>query len=582
MWHPHRVSAVDPAESTNPESAAMATSALHSLWGNLWTSHRETKSLLTLSRIRQSAGHTPTTTEQDKTSPAPAQDATKGPGAPQSPGNPGPGYTPARLTGLVLGPALFVAAMLFFTPEGLSPEGQAVLAVTLWVATWWITEAIPIPVTSLLPVVLMPLTGALEGDLVVSAYGNDIIFLFIGGFTLAIAMEKWNLHQRIALSIVSAIGTSPKRIVLGFMVATAFLSMWVSNTAATMMMIPVGLAVVYQAAHTLRGGEHAAELPKFEKSIVFGIGYAATIGGLGTLIGTPPLAILAATVGELFGETISFGQWMLFGVPIVILLLAFTWFFLTNVSFKVRFKHLPGGAELIRSEKKALGAMSHEEKAVLVVFLGVAFMWVTRSFIWEDVLPGISDGIIAIIATVVLFTLPTRRADEKRIMQWEDSKKIPWGILLLFGGGLAIAAGFVETGLSGWIGEQLRALDGVNVILIILLATALVLFMTEITSNAATATMILPVMAAFAIALGVHPYALMVPCAMAANCAFMLPVGTPPNAILFGTGKVTIMEMVRTGFWLNIVALLLIVVAVLYVLPALWGIDLMSTPAAFQ
>lgn len=206
----------------------------------------------------------------------------------------------------------------------------------------------------------------------------------------------------------------------------------------------------------------------------------------------------------------------------------------------------------------------------------------TRSFIWEDVLPGISDGIIAIIATVVLFTLPTRRADERRIMQWEDSKKIPWGILLLFSGGLAIAAGFVETGLSGWIGEQLRALDGVDVILIILLATALVLFMTEITSNAATATMILPVMAAFAIALGIHPFALMVPCAMAANCAFMLPVGTPPNAILFGTGKVTIMEMVKTGFWLNIAALLLIVAAVLYVLPSLWGIDLMSTPAAFQ
>lgn len=561
----------------------MATSALHSLWGNLWTSHRETKSLLTLSRIRQSSGRNPTTTDQDKESGSTTvQVAQKGPGLPEGSRNPGPGYTPARITGLILGPTLFVAAMLFFNPEGLSSEGQAVFAITLWVATWWITEAIPIPVTSLLPVVLMPLTGALEGDIVVSSYGNDIIFLFIGGFSLAIAMEKWNLHQRIALSIVSAIGTSPRRIVLGFMVATAFLSMWVSNTAATMMMIPVGLAVVYQAAQSLRGGEHAAELPKFEKSVVFGIAYAATIGGLGTLIGTPPLAILAATVGELFGETISFGRWMMFGVPIVVILLSFTWFYLTHVSFKVRLKHLPGGAELIRSEKKALGGMSHEEKAVLTVFLGVAFMWVTRSFIWEDVLPGISDGVIAIMATVFLFTLPTRRADEKRIMQWEDSKKIPWGILLLFGGGLAIAAGFVDTGLSGWIGEQLRVLDGVNVILVIVLATALVLFMTEITSNAATATMILPVMAAFAIALGVHPLALMVPCAMAANCAFMLPVGTPPNAILFGTGKVTIMEMVKAGFWLNIAALFLIVAAVLFVLPYLWGIDLMSIPPAFQ
>ncbi|MFD0046590.1 SLC13 family permease [Pseudarthrobacter scleromae] len=523
------------------------------------------------------------TTEQDKKpGSTTVRDSRKGPRSPEGFRSPGPGYTPPRLTGLILGPALFVAAMLFFNPEGLSSEGQAVFATTLWVATWWITEAIPIPVTSLLPVVLLPLTGALEGSAVVSAYGNDIIFLFIGGFSLAIAMEKWNLHQRIALAIVSAIGTGPRRIVLGFMVATAFLSMWVSNTAATMMMIPVGLAVVYQASHTLKGGEHEGELPKFEKSVVFGIAYAATIGGLGTLIGTPPLAILAATVGELFGETISFGQWMLFGVPIVVILLSFAWFYLTNVAFKVRFKHLPGGAELIRSERKALGGMSHEEKAVLAVFLGVAFMWVTRSFIWEEVLPGISDGIIAIMATVVLFALPTRRADEKRIMQWEDSKKIPWGILLLFGGGLALAAGFVETGLSGWIGEQLRVLDGANVILIILLATALVLFLTEITSNAATATMILPVMAAFAIALGIHPLALMVPCAMAANCAFMLPVGTPPNAILFGTGKVTIMEMVKAGFWLNIAALFLIVAAALFLLPTLWGIDLMSTPPAFK
>lgn len=561
----------------------MATSALHSLWEDLWTSHRETKNLLTLSRIRQFSRRNPTTAEQEKGPGfAVARQAPEAAGSPQGSGGPGPGYTPARITGLILGPALFVVSMLFFNPEGLSPEGQAVFATTLWVATWWITEAIPIPVTSLLPVVLLPLTGALDGDVVVSAYGNDIIFLFIGGFSLAIAMEKWNLHQRIALAIVSAIGTSPQRIVLGFMVATAFLSMWVSNTAATMMMIPVGLAVVYQASHALKGGEHAGELSKFEKSVVFGIAYAATIGGLGTLIGTPPLAILAATVGELFGETISFGQWMLFGVPIVVILLSFAWFYLTNVSFKVRFKHLPGGAELIRSERKALGGMSHEEKAVLAVFLGAAFLWVTRSFIWEDVLPGISDGIIAIMATVVLFALPTRRAGEKRIMQWEDSKKIPWGILLLFGGGLALAAGFVESGLSEWIGEQLRVLGGANVILIILLATALVLFLTEITSNAATATMILPVMAAFAIALGIHPFALMVPCAMAANCAFMLPVGTPPNAILFGTGKVTIMEMVKAGFWLNLAALFLIVGAVLYLLPPLWGIDLMSTPPAYQ
>lgn len=563
----------------------MTTNAINSLWANLWKAHYDIKSLLTFSmRQDQNESKAQTNMQSGTRQNRSVVETAKGSHSPKSPDGPGPGpgYTPARIVGFVLGPSLFLAAQLFFNPAGLSPEGQDVLAVTLWVATWWITEAIPIPVTSLLPIVLMPLTGALEGDEVVSAYGNDIIFLFLGGFSLAIAMEKWNLHQRIALSIVSAIGTSPRRLVLGFMVATAFLSMWVSNTAATMMMIPVGLAVVYQASRSLKDEDHANELPKFEKSIVFGIGYAATIGGLGTLIGTPPLAILAATVGELFGETISFGGWMLFGVPIVVLLLAFTWVYLTNVSFKVSFKHLPGGADLIREEKRSLGGMSFEEKSVLAVFLGVAFMWVTRSFIWDDIVPGISDGVIAIIGTIILFSLPTRNNEEKRIMRWEDSKKIPWGILLLFGGGLAIAAGFVSTGLSEWIGEQLRSLDGINVIIIIILATALVLFMTEITSNAATATMILPVMAAFALALNIHPYAIMVPCAMAANCAFMLPVGTPPNAIIFGTGKISIMEMVKTGFWLNIAALVLIVGAVLFVLPGLWGIDLMSIPPAFQ
>lgn len=563
----------------------MATALQHlgPIWNNLWAAHHQIKAHLMFSKRRE-PGRIQQSLHEDCADDgrSVALDTEQRPENPEKQGDPDPGYTPARLTGLILGPLLFVLTLTFFQPDGLAPEARAVLASTLWVATWWITEAIPIPVTSLLPVVLFPLTGALDGDAVVSAYGNDIIFLFIGGFCLAIAMEKWNLHQRVALSIVSAIGTSPRRIVLGFMVATGFLSMWVSNTAATMMMIPVGLAVAYQAARSLRGGKHADELPKFEKSIVFGIGYGATIGGLGTLIGTPPLAILAATVGELYGTSISFAGWMMFGVPVVAVLLTLTWLYLTGVKYKVGFKHLPGGAELIKGEKRALGGMSSQEKAVLSVFLTVAFLWVTRSFIWEDILPGISDGLIAIIGTVILFALPSRAAGRKNILEWEDSKKIPWGILLLFGGGLAIAAGFVDSGLSNWIGEQLQLLDGTNVIVIIILSTTLVLFLTEITSNAATATMILPVMAAFAVALNIHPYALMVPCAMAANCAFMLPVGTPPNAIMFGTGKLTIMEMVKAGFWVNLVALALIVATVIFVLPTMWGIDLTSLPAGFR
>ncbi|MBY4208052.1 SLC13/DASS family transporter [Rhodococcus fascians] len=560
----------------------MSTYSALRVWDELWKSHRQIKSFVLFSVGRGSFSSEPVGARSGGSSSAsiyrpdqPRNDEPKS-------GPPG-GYTTARLVGLALGPLLFVLTLLFFRSEGLSSGGVAVLASTLWIATWWITEVVPIPVTSLLPVVLLPLTGAVDGDLVVSAYGADIIFLFLGGFSLAIAMEKWNLHKRIALTIVSMIGTSPRRIILGFMIATSFLSMWVSNTAATMMMIPVGLAVAYQAAQALKNGEFVEEIPKFEKCIVFAIGYSATIGGLGTLIGTPPLAVLAAVSGELFGQTISFGAWMLVGVPVVILLLAFTWFYLTFVVYRFGFTELPGGKDVILQEKSSLGDLSSEEKVVLAVFIGTAFMWITRGFIWDDLLPGISDGIIAVTAAVVLFMVPTRSTgSDTRILQWEDSKKIPWGILLLFGGGLAIAAGFVETGLSEWVGERLLVLDGLNIVLVVVVAAALVLFLTEITSNAATATMILPVMAAFGLALGVHPYLLMVPTAMAANCAFMLPVGTPPNAVMFGTGKIAIMDMVRIGFWINLSSLFLLVAATFFLMPYAWGIDLYSVPTEFE
>ncbi|WP_163527328.1 SLC13 family permease [Halobacillus ihumii] len=553
----------------------MERGTITTLWRGLWTSHKQTKNLLTFSHDN-SARKTEALKNHEERQPA----AAGGPSGNKKKS----AYTTAQLVGLILGPSLFLITLLFLNPPGLNPEAQAVLASTLWIATWWITEAIPIPVTSVLPIILLPITGAMDGDSVVSAYGNDIIFLFLGGFVIAMAMEKWNLHKRIALAIISLIGTSPQRIILGFMVATGFLSMWVSNTAATMMMIPIGLAIVHQASDSLKKGKHASELPKFEKAVIFGIGYAGTIGGLGTLIGTPPLSILAATAGELYDTEISFAGWMVFGIPIAAVLIAIAWLYLTKVIYKVNLSELPGGKEKIHSERKALGLTSFEEKAVLAVFLFAAFMWITRTFIWENIVhvPGISDGMIAMVATALLFTIPTKREDGTRIMEWRDSKDIPWGILLLFGGGLAIAAGFTETGLSDWVGEQLTVLQGMNFIIILLVSTAVVLFLTEITSNTATGTMILPVVAALAIALNVHPYALMVPCAMAANCAFMLPVGTPPNAIMFGTGKVKIIEMVKNGFWLNIIALILIVLAVYFILPVMWGINLQEIPSKFQ
>ncbi|PZM61899.1 SLC13 family permease [Paenibacillus dendritiformis] len=530
-----------------------------SAWRSLWAQHKRTKEILTVSGQATDQGCIQPGVKSNKP------------------------YAKAQLVGFILGPVLFMLTMLFFQPEGLSAEGKSVLAVTLWIAVWWITEAIPIPATSLLPLILLPVTGAMQGNVVASSYGNDIIFLFLGGFFIATAMEKWNLHKRMALSIISVIGTSTQRILLGFMAATGFLSMWVSNTAAVMMMVPMGLAITAQIASTLAGKPEEEELPKFEKSLIFGIGYAGTIGGLGTLIGTPPNIILVAQMNELFGITISFAQWMLFAVPVVLLMLFFTWLYLGRMKFRTSIRQLPGGRELIQSERSKLGNTSFEEGMVGLVFVLAAFMWITREFLWVDgglfmPIPGISDGMIAIMAAALLFIIPAKAESSSRILNWSDSKDIPWGVLLLFGGGLAIAAGFRSSGLSDWMGEQLTMLDGFHLIVIISCATLLIMMMTEITSNTATATMILPVVAALAIALGIHPFALMIPCAMAANCAFMLPVGTPPNAIIFGTGKLKIIDMVRAGFSVNVFATLIIILAVYYLLPIVFGIDLNVIP----
>ena len=538
-------------------------SSVVSAWDMLWRSHREAKRLLLFAMPVRAGKDADLKIKSEQTMKE------------EKP----PSYKTPQKIGLLLGPALFFAVLLFFFPEGLSYEGRMVLATTLWVAVWWITEAVPIPAASLLPIVLLPLTGALEGAAVTSSYGDPIVFLFLGGFLIALAMERWNLHKRIALNIISVVGTSTSRIVLGFMAATGFLSMWVSNTAAVMMMLPIGTAIIHQVSAVIKSERKdlAAEEAKFSKALIFSIGYAGTIGGLGTLIGTPPNIILAANIKKLYGVEVSFGGWMAFAVPVVVILLVAVWLYLTKVAHPIKMKELPGGKELILEEKRKLGKMSFEETMVLLVFGFAAFMWVTRTFLWDDKIPGIDDTMIAIFAASLLFLIPSLNKGG-RVLDWSVSKDLPWGILLLFGGGLALATGFKETGLAEWIGGRLTVLDGFNFVVIVIISTALVLFLTEITSNTATATMILPVLASLALALNVHPYALMVPAAMAANCAFMLPVGTPPNAIIFASGKLKISEMVRTGFVINIFTLILIVGAVFYILPHLWGVDLTVFP----
>lgn len=318
-------------------------------WNSLWRQHNRTKGLLNIFSYKKDIDKA---AEQRKTKEEAATKSSSEP--PSSPNQPKQAYSKAQMIGLLLGPTLFILTMAFFNPEGLASEARAVLAVTLWIATWWVTEALPIPATSLLPLILLPTTGALEGSAVASSYGDDVIFLFLGGFFIATAMEKWNLHKRMALLIISLIGTSTQRILLGFMVATGFISMWVSNTAAVMMMIPMGLAITAQVASALKDKPEEKDFPKFEKSLIFGIGYAGTIGGVGTLIGTPPNIILAGQMREIFGIEISFATWMLFGIPVVAIMLLFTWFYLGRVAFKTEIKSLPGGKAVIQDERKSL------------------------------------------------------------------------------------------------------------------------------------------------------------------------------------------------------------------------------------
>lgn len=498
-------------------------------------------------------------------------------GAPM-PENKAVSYTKVQLAGLIIGPLLFVLTLLFLESGSLDSSGIFVVAAALWIATWWVTEAIPIPATSLLPLVLFPMGGVMTNQDTASFYGDDIVFLFLGGFLLAVAMEKWNLHTRIALSIIKAIGTTTATILLGFMISTALLSMFVSNTAAVMIMIPIGLAIIKEA-HSLSTPELQRDVKLFEKALVLGIGYAGTIGGLGTLIGTPPLIILAGQMKQIFDVELNFAQWMLVGVPVVIVMLGLAWVYMNFFQFKHGMKQLPGGRKIITDELDKLGKVSTEEKWVLAVFILAATLWIVRGFFFDQFAftELLGDGSIAMLAAVLLFIIPSNKQNG-RVLDWGVAKDLPWGVLLLFGGGLALAGSIVATGVDQWIGEMLAGVGGMPLILMIAIVALLILFLTEFTSNTATATMILPVLAGLSIALDVHPLALMIPAAMAANCAFMLPVGTPPNAIVFGTGKVSIGEMMKAGFGLNIIAALIIIAVVYLWVPVVYGIDLLTFP----
>ncbi len=481
-----------------------------------------------------------------------------------------------KRTGLVLGPLSFFILLFFFKVDGLSDEARATLAAAAWISIWWITEAISISATALLPFVLFPLTGVMSVQATAGAFANQMIFLFLGGFIIAVAVEKTNLHKRIALNIINAIGSNWNKVILGFMIATAFLSMWISNTATAVMMLPIGLAVVSQI--------NAEEVLKKKMgiSLMLSIAYGCSIGGIATIIGTPTNVIFVGIAEDLYGESITFAQWMLLGLPFSILMLVLGWLYLTKVVFTEKVEGIPGGKNAIKTQLKALGKINYEERMALIVFSVVACLWICSSLLLKKLLPGINDTLIAIAGALTLFIIPSKKEGQSGIIDWKTAETIPWGILLLFGGGLALAEGFKTSGLAQWIGTQLTLFEVFPSILLILAIIAVVNFLTEITSNVATAAMLMPVLAALSVTIDVHPYFLMVATTIAASCAFMLPVATPPNAVVFGSGLLTIPKMIKAGLWMNIISIIIATVLVYFLLPLVWGLEISGFPEGLK
>lgn len=473
-----------------------------------------------------------------------------------------------KLITLLSGPALFLIVQA--SSSTMPPAALDMLSITLWMAIWWIFEVVPIAVTALLPIVLFPLTGAVDLSTTTASFGHKYIFLYMGGFILAIAIEKWNLHKRIALHIIRIIGTNVSKIILGFMVATAFLSMWISNTATSVMMLPIGMSIVAQLKDNPLTEENENLI--FGKALMLSIAYSASIGGIATLIGTPPNLVLAGFVEETFNTEITFWSWAKFGFPISFVLLIISWIYLSRFAFTFKQKEFPGGRAEINRQIAELGPMTREEKTVLTVFALTAFCWISRSFLLEPLIPHIDDTIIAMMAGMAVFVIPASDKGEK-LLTWKEAVKLPWGIILLFGGGMALASGFQITGLAEWIGNQMVLLQGLSLIILILVIITCVNFITEVTSNLATTAMLLPILSPMALTLDLNPYMLMVATTVAASCAFMLPVATPPNAVVFGSGYLKISDMVKTGIWMNILSIVLLTLMVYLLLPLLWGFD---------
>ena len=491
--------------------------------------------------------------------------------------------------GLILGSTCFVLMVMFFNPRPEQPEVGLMAAVAAVMAIFWITEAIPLAATALIPAVALPLTGILESGTVSKAYINSIIFLYLGGFIIALSMEKWNLHRRIALNIINLVGRRADLLVLGFMVASAFLSMWISNTATSVMMLPIGLAIIAKMEEELgKDRTHSLSLV-----LMLCIAYGCSIGGVATLVGTPTNLAFVRIFHESFPDApyIAFGQWLIIGIPYSMVMLVLTWFLLTRVIYPVD-PSLTLDRSIIKKELEALGPLRATEMRVLVVFLLTVFLWTFRrdlnvgifqipgwSSLWEG-FQNIDDGTIAIATALLLFFIPAgREAEGRRLIETDVFKRVPWDIIILFGGGFALAAGFTASGLSRFIGESFAGYGALPVILLIIMICIGVTFLTELTSNVATLSMLLPILASMAVSLNINPLVFAIPATISASMAFMMPVATPPNAVVFGSQRIRIFEMAKAGIILNLLAIALTIAAVYIFFPFVTGTSMDAFPA---
>ena len=481
-----------------------------------------------------------------------------------------PDYSASRyqLAGRILGPVVFV--LMLATDQWqdvMNPLAWRAAAVGLWMAVWWATEAIPVPVTAFLPLVLFEPLGITPLKEAASHYANPTIYLFFGGFLMALALERWNLHRRIALAILERTGTNGRRLIGGFMLVCAGLSMWMTNTSTTMMLLPIVLSVtgvIRDNLTDLNEKQHS----DFQIAMLLGLAYSASIGGLATLVGTPPNALLIGYLAENYGLEISFARWMAVGIPVTFVMLPVAWLLLTRFLYPV---HIPASAAVqahLSELRRELGPMTIPEKRVAVIFIALILSWMFRKPVTGLLgITGVSDAGIVMTAALLLFVLPSGSASRGPLMTWEDAVRIPWGVLVLFGGGLSLAAAVSNTGLALWLGESLAPLNAFGLAALVIAAVTLVIFLTELTSNLATVATLLPVMGAIAVQAGLPPLYLTVPITIAASCAFMLPVATPPNAIVFATGRVSIPQMVRAGIALNLIGMVIVTLIALFLAP---------------